>query len=112
MQKVTEEGFLLEDKLSLSEIENVVLLWYTRSTGMVFITNYGREIDEIIEDDGDFKDDQNVIENYDLSQIDVYYLIKYWYETIYVGRDKLYAKDFIELNDFCTYKMVQIKLEV
>jgi hypothetical protein len=114
MEKVTEKVFL-EDKLSISEIESVVYLWYTSRTPIIFMTNNGQEIDELIDEDKDFSCDEKVIEKHNLSENDIYYLVNFWYHTIYVDGRKLYISVIdnvnIELNDFCIYKMVQTKLE-
>ena len=115
MKKVTEKVFL-EDKLSISEIESVVYLWYTSRTPIIFMTNNGQELDELIEEDADFIFDEKVIEKHNLSENEIYYLLNYWYRTIYWRESKKLYIDVIdnvkiELNDFCTYKMVQMKLE-
>jgi hypothetical protein len=105
------ENLDLENKLSNSEIESVVYLWYTKLTPIIFMNNSGQEIDEYIEMDEDFNDDEKVFERHNLSDIHIYYLVRYWYQNIY-DDSKLYAGEDIELDDFCTYKLVQFHLEL
>jgi hypothetical protein len=101
----------LTELLSISEIENVVNSWYLNVMPIIFQNKNGIEIDEIIEDEAYDMYERNLIKELDLSLQDVIELIAYWYEDINDG-GRLYANDNeIELNDYCTYKLVQMKFE-
>jgi uncharacterized protein (DUF433 family) len=116
-EKILSKDYKLKNEslteiLSVSEIDNVVNSWYLNGMPIVFQTKNGIEIDEIIENDAYDMYERNLIKEFDLSLKDVIELIAYWYEVIYDG-DKLYAGDQqIELNDYCTYKLVQMIFEV
>jgi len=101
----------LTELLSISEIENVVNSWYLNDMPIIFQNKNGIEIDEIIEDEAYDMYERNLIKEFDLSLQDVIELIAYWYELFNDG-GRLYANDNkIELNDYCTYKLVQMKFE-
>lgn len=117
-EKILSKDYILKnehlfDHLSVSEIENVVNSWYLNDMPIIFQNKNGIEIDEIIENDEYDMHERNLIKELDLSRLDVIGLIAYWYEFINDG-GRLYTdvgNDEIELNDYCTYKLVQTKFE-
>ena len=115
-EKILSKQYKLQNEslielLSVSEIENVVNSWYLNGMPIIFQNKNGVEIDEIIENDLYDMYERNLIKEFDLSMYDVIELIAHWYECLNDG-GRLYCNgDEVELNDYCTYKLVQMKFE-
>jgi len=110
MKTNNHRGKLIHD-LELNEIENVVDNWYSIDMPILFQSEDGLDLEEIIQDDTYEMHDVNIIEEKNLTKIQVLECVIYWYENIYpiLYGEPILNEDDVELNEFCYEELEQFK---
>ena len=110
MKTMNKNKKLIHD-LELKEIENVVDKWYSIDMPILFQSEDGLDLEEIIQDENYEMYDVNIIEQKNLTQIQVLEVVKYWYENIYpiLYGEPIVSEDDVDLFDYCEEEIAQLK---
>lgn len=104
-----KETLMSKDYLD-PKICNVVEKWYLNMP-MIFQNTSGLDLEEIVADYEVDYYEGNVIEEMKLTDIEIYSIVKNWYDDLISNdRSRIFNEEDIELNDYCTYCIVHLKI--
>lgn len=94
--------------LNYSQVRSVVENWYLEHTPLIFQSESGLDLEEIVTDDYQLDYyEGNAIEDLKLNIVTISAIVSEWYKVHYLqdqqydGNGLIYNEDEIELDDFC-----------